>query len=111
MRRGTTPTITLTVTNEDGSACDLTESDVYITLHLAGDLSTNDITKENADVDISTDDNATVIEIPLTQAETLAWPEGGTLEVQLRCKDGNDYAQATNITTISVERILLEGEI
>ena len=110
MRRGTTPTITLTVTNEDGTACDLTDDDIYVTFHLAGAASTGDVTKRETDMTVETVDDATVLTIPLTQAETLAWPEGGTLEVQLRCKDSG-IAQATNITSIAVERILLDGEI
>lgn len=111
MRRGTTPTLTLTVSNEDGSACDLTDSDIYVTLHLSGDDPENDLTKRETDMTVETVEDATVLSMPLTQAETLAWPEGGTLEVQMRCKDGNGYAQATNITDISVERILKDGEI
>lgn len=110
MRRGTTPTITLTVTNEDGSALDLTGQDIYVTLHLRGDSSSNDITKRETDMTVETEGIASVLSIPLTQAETLGWPEGGTLEVQLRCK-GAGIARATNITAICVERILLDGEI
>ena len=110
MRRGTTPTITLTVTNEDGTACDLTEDSIYVTFHLSGAPSTGDLTKRETDMTVETSDNATVLTIPLTQAETLAWTAGGTLEIQLRCK-GSGIAQATNITNIPVERILLDGEI
>jgi hypothetical protein len=31
MRRGTTPTVTLTVRSSDGGPCDLTDADIYVT--------------------------------------------------------------------------------
>lgn len=110
MRRGTTPTVVLTVSNEDGTALDLTEQDIYVTFHVAGQSSENDVTKRETDMTVEVADNASVLSIPFTQAETLAWTEGNILEVQLRCK-GAGIAQATNITNIDVERILLDGEI
>lgn len=110
MRRGTTPTVVLTVSNEDGTALDLTGSDLYVTFHIVGDDAENDLTKRETDMTVEVVENASVLSIPLSQAETLGWPEGGTLEVQLRSKAAG-IAQATNITQLPVERILLDGEI
>ena len=111
MKRGTTPTITLTVTNEDGSACDLTGNTNYLTFHLSGGDAADDLEKTGTDISAEAVDDATVFEVTLTQAETLDWPEGGTVEIQLRSKDGSGNAVATNITTLEVERILKDGEI
>ena len=109
MRRGTTPTVTLTITNEDGSACDLTTQDVYVTFEELG--SKLEITKESEDVDMSTSENATIIDVFLTQEETLKFHAGRKVRVQVRAKDAHGAAVATDIKSFNVGEILLEGEI
>lgn len=111
MRRGTTPTITLTVTNEDGSDCDLTSHEVYITFkeqRPSGAFFTKRETDEG--VSIAHEGTASVISIFLTQRETLGFKEGSTVRVQVRCK-ALGIATATDIETFAAEEILLEGEI
>ena len=109
MRRGTTPTITLTVTNSDGSACDLTGQDIYVTFKEVGGKVL--LTKETEELDVSTQEKATIIGITLTQAETLAFHAGRKVRVQVRAKDALGVAQATDIEAVTVGEILLEGEI
>lgn len=102
MRRGTTPTYTLTI-----SGYDLTEMTVYVTVRGAfGKL----ITKTGDDLSISTDETGSVIAFRLTQAETLEL-NTGRAEVQVRFIDAQGVALATDIGEIAVERVLLPGEI
>lgn len=119
MRRGTTPTITFTVTNADNSDCDLTDHELYITFQeKPSSRDTNkrstlySFTKRETDenVNVSHEGLSTVIEIKLTQAETLGFSTGRTVQVQLRCK-ALDMVQATTIEGFKVEEILLDGEI
>ena len=99
MIRGTTPIITLTVDT------DLTGWEVYVTFEwYAGQL-----TKSGEDLQITGGDTSTV-EVHLTQADTLAFPEDKTVKVQLRAvKDGE--AIATEVGTITASEVLLEDEI
>ena len=99
MRRGTTPTLTLTVD------ADLTGHHVYVTLQNAGSL----LTLENDRLDIDVASGTTTIGLTLTQDETLAFCDCPA-EVQVRAiKDG--VAIATDIRHVAVNRILLEGAI
>lgn len=106
MRRGTTPTITLTVSNEDGSPCDLTTQEVYVTF----DDGQRQFTKRENEVSMAFDGKETTIGITLTQAETLRFKVGKRVRVQVRCK-AMGIAQATTIDSFDPEEILLEGEI
>ncbi len=119
MRRGTTPTITLTVSGVDGTDCDLTNNDLYITFQEKASAQDKNkrtalygFTKRETDegVEVSHEDLSTIIKITLTQAETLGFSAGRTVQVQLRCK-ALDIAQATTIEGFKVEEILLDGEI
>lgn len=101
MRRGTTPTLTITVTGlnlEDLKT-------VKVTFEQRGKL----ITKETKDVTIDVDNNA--ISIPFSQEDTLAFGEG-CVNVQIRglLADGTT-AIASKVKQISMEKILLEGVI
>ena len=111
MRRGTTPTITLTVTNEDNSPLDLTNDEVYITFKESGSNGSL-LTKRETDdgVSITVNGNASIVEVTLTQAETLGFRPGRTVSVQIRAKDA-DVAIATDIGHFDAEEILLDGEI
>lgn len=111
MRRGTTPTVTLTVTNADGSACDLRGQELHVTFKSdSGGMRRVEFTKREDEVDVSFDGTASTIEITLTQAETLRFATGRKVRVQLRCK-GAGIAQATDIAEFMAEEILLEGQI
>jgi len=115
MRRGTTPTVTLTITNPDNTDCDLTGYELYITFQ-EKTVNKKDtpysFTKRETDegVEILHEDLATVINITLTQQETLGFSTDSIVQVQLRCKTLN-IAQATTIKDFKVEEILLDGEI
>lgn len=110
MRRGTTPTVKLTVTNSDGTPCDLTGHELYITFKEMG--ATHEITKRETDegVDVAVDGKSTVISVFLTQAETLTFTAGKKVRVQLRCK-ALGIAQATTIEQFDAEEILHDGVI
>lgn len=115
MRRGTTPTVTLTITNPDMTDCDLTGYELYITFREKTNnkkITPYIFTKRETDegVEIIHEDLATIINITLTQKETLGFSTDSIVQVQLRCKS-LDIAQATTIRDFKVEEILLDGEI
>lgn len=112
MRRGTTPTITVTVDK------DLTG----MVIHLAFKTDHMLLVKTNKDFDISYEDGKTVIACKLTQEETLAMgrdvscklgdPKSDKCEVQIRAVQNNGKtAIATTIGMMSVARILEDGVI
>lgn len=107
MRRGTTPTITLSVTNTDGSPCDLSGQEI----HVCFESGSRKLIKTEDDMTITVSEMATTLSIPLSQAETLSFRESKTVRVQLRCKAQNGKAQATDIGSFTADEILEEGEI
>ena len=99
MRRGTTPTITLTVD------ADIVGWTVYASFRTNGKL----FTFENDRLQMTADDDVTTILLTLTQEETLSL-DVGTVDVQVRAiKDGT--AIATDIQRVNVGRILKDGVI
>lgn len=103
MRRGTTPTLRVTVD------ADITEYKLYLALKTRGKL----IVKSD-ELEVSTEagdkGTVTVIICRLTQEDTLAMQAGQKCEVQIRAVDkGGATALASNIDTIPVERILQDG--
>lgn len=111
MRRGTTPTVEITVANEDGTPCDLTGQELHVTFRSAGPPGSRAcITKRESELSAVFDGTATVLSITLTQAETLSFATGAKVRVQVRNKDGL-VAQASDIAELTAEEILLEGEI
>lgn len=102
MRRGTTPTITVTVD------ADLTGFNVHLALKNGSAV----YVKENEDLDISVDGDRTVVSTTLTQEETLSFKAPSNLEIQIRAeKDDGTVAIASAIGTIKVEKILEDGVI
>lgn len=99
MRRGTTPAITLTVD------ADLTGWAVYVTLR----NKCHSLTIENDRLTIEAEEGISTVVFALTQEETLAFSVG-SCEVQVRAIH-NGTAIATDIATVDVGRILLEGVI
>lgn len=98
MRRGTTPTYTLTVDT------DLTGWTCYVALRSAGRRL--DLGMDRLEV---VGGEQSTVGFELTQAETLGF-RPGRCEVQLRAAKG-DAAIATDIAQLEVGRILRDGEI
>lgn len=109
MRRGTTPTITLTITNDDGSPCDLTQHDIHVTFEEKSAYGYQ-LDKDNDEISVSTVDDATVVEVGLSQEETLRFKANTIVRAQVRAKK-NGVATASDIVEFPAEEILLEGEI
>lgn len=99
MRRGTTPAITLTVD------ADLTGWAVYVTLR----NKCHSLTIENDRLTIEAEEGISTVVFALTQEETLAFSVG-SCEVQVRAIH-NGTAIASDIASVDVGRILLEGVI
>lgn len=100
MRRGTTPTITLE------SDFDFTGWYLYVTI-VNGVKS---ITFENDSLTMKRDNGKSLISFTLTQEQTLSFKSGTMCEVEIRAyKDG--AAVATDIESVSVDRILKDGVI
>ena len=99
MRRGTTPTITVSV------GADLTDLNVHLALD-AGTL----IVKDDPDMEYA--DGVTTITAKLTQEDTLSMQAGHICSVQVRAfnADGST-AMASTIGTVPVEGILEDGEL
>ena len=100
MRRGTTPTITLE------SEFDFTGWYLYVTI-VNGVKS---FTFENDSLTMKRENGKSLISFTLTQEQTLSFKSGTMCEVEIRaCKDG--AAVATDIKSVSVDRILKDGAI
>lgn len=98
MKRGTTPTIVITVTG-----CDMGLFDrVYIAIQQNG----NTIVKKMEDVRIE----GNTVTLTLTQEETLSL-QTGDVQIQMRARTGDGTAVASEIRTVPVDRILQEGVI
>lgn len=105
MRRGTTPTIPLTVDKDisDGWTIYATFRSGSHEVELTNDRMTIELEPET-----ETEQAKTLINVTLTQEETLAMH--GSAEVQIRAiKDGT--AIATDIQRVDVGRILKDGVI
>lgn len=98
MKRGTTPTLPLTVD------ADIVGWTIYASFRTNGKV----YTFENDRLQMTAEDDVTTILLTLTQEETLAMH--GSAEVQIRAiKDGT--AIATDIQRVDVGRILKDGVI
>ena len=98
MKRGTTPTLTLTVD------ADISDWTVYASFKANGEV----FTFENDRLQMTAEDDVTTILLTLTQEETLAMR--GSAEVQVRAIK-NGTAIATDIQRIDVDRVLKDGVI
>lgn len=99
MRRGTTPTIQLTI---DGLS-DIQIKELYLTLK----QESTQMDKMLADVQIENN----VISTELTQEETLALKADKKVALQVRILANDNTAFATNILSVPVEQILKDGVI
>lgn len=98
MRRGTTPTLRITV---EGIQVESLTS-IFLTLKQGN----TELEKTNVEVD--TENNRLIAE--LSQEETLMFDEGG-VRVQFRALLENGKAVASNIVTTTMDEILMEGVI
>lgn len=99
MRRGTTPTISITVKG----LSDIQINKAYLTLKQRGTV----VEKTEADMEIDGD----MLQVALTQEETLKFMARAEINVQLRVLSKSGTAYASNIVTVPVEAILKEGVI
>lgn len=102
MIRGTTPTFTLTVIGAEFDT-----STIYVTLSQAN---RKILTKTGEDLSVSTEDNKTIIDVYLTQQETLSF-KPGIAQIQIRWIDELGTACATPIKSIDISDVLLDGVI
>lgn len=102
MRRGTTPTLELTLTGVDAIASDT----LYVTLK----QSQREITKTNDDLSIEAGETESVINLYLSQQETLSLRKG-TCEIQVRGINALGDAWASDIAAINIKEILRDGVI
>lgn len=99
MRRGTTPTLQITVKG----LSEIEIQNLYLTLEQQG------VVIEKTETDVSIDSE--VISATLTQEETLSLTAKMDVVMQLRVLSANNTAYASNIVTVPVEAILKEGVI
>ena len=99
MRRGTTPTITCSI-----KGADLTGSKVYAT------IKQGEVEIDIEDPTIESTETGCTVTIHLTQAQTLTL-RSGRANIQLRWIDANNTALATTVASLTVHKILKEGEI
>ena len=99
MRRGTTPTLQITVTG----LTDIEVQNLYLTLRQG--QTTIEKTESGVTID------GEVISATLTQEETLSLVAKVDVSLQLRVLSTNNTAYASNIVTVPVEAILKEGVI
>lgn len=99
MRRGTTPTLQITVTG----LTDIEVQNLYLTLRQG--QTTIEKTESGVTID------GEVISATLTQEESLSLVAKVDVALQLRVLSTNNTAYASNIVTVPVEAILKEGVI
>lgn len=101
MRRGTTPTLTITVSG-------LVVTDLK-TIKVTFKQGTTELTKSTDEVTVDAENNT--ISVPLSQADTLKF-DSGAVSVQVRglLADGVT-AIASAIKSFSMDKILLDGII
>ena len=100
MRRGTTPTVTITV-----HGCDLSEFEtIFVTFRQGTTL----LDKTGGDLEIE----GNKISVLLTQLDTLIFDSSKrTVEIQIRAVNEGGVAVASNIRQIPIDAILKEGVI
>ena len=104
--RGTTPTLTFHVKNEQLNLDDIAE--IWITFKTKAGVTPREVTYDINDVLI--DNTEHTITLNLTQEDTLAFTETNMV-VQLRVRFNNDLAYASSIIGIDIQHILKEGVI
>ena len=104
--RGTTPSITLSITGVDLSNASAWPT-VIVTVK--NGRSTFDVNRDK--LSIAKTDGGCSVTFALTQAQTLLMHKLQNTVVQLRAKDMEGHAIATEIASVMVEDIVKDGEI
>lgn len=104
--RGTTPSITLNLTGVD-----LSDASVWPTVIVTVEngCSTFDMNRDK--LAIAKTDAGCTVTFALTQAQTLLMRQLQNTLVQLRAKDADGHAIATDIASVGVEDVIKDGEI
>lgn len=104
--RGTTPSITLSITGVD-----LSDASVWpiVIVTVENGRNTFDVTRDK--LAIAKTDAGCTVTFALTQAQTLLMHKLQRTLVQLRAKDADGHAIATEIASVTVEDIVKDGEI
>lgn len=104
--RGTTPSITLNITGVD-----LSDASVWPTVIVTVEnwRSTFDVNRDK--LSFAKTDGGCTVTFELTQAQTLLMRKLQKTLVQLRAKDADGHAIATEIASVDVEDIVKDGEI
>lgn len=104
--RGTTPTLTFHVKNEQ---LDLNEiAEIWVTFQSKSGVRIKEKTYTSEDVTIDAAEHT--IELFLTQEDTLYLPDTNIV-IQLRIRFNDDLAYASNIIPVDIGHILKEGVI
>ena len=104
--RGTTPTLTFHVKNEQLDLANLAE--IWITFKIKSYASVKEKTYTLDDVSIDTEEKT--IELFLPQEDTLDFADPNTV-VQIRARFNNDLVYASSIINVEIGHILKEGVI
>ena len=103
MRRGSTPTITMTLPEE------IPVSGVTAAILTIAQKGKEIIRKELADFTVDATTNT--LELPLSQEDTLALDKDIIAEIQLKVKDEAEHVFPSDIIRVPVDRILNEEVI
>lgn len=105
IRRGSTPILTITAENIDMRDCT-----VYVTLKQEGIVQITKRTDTNGAVWMEYEEPNTIINVTLSQADTMQLKPGRTL-IQLRWIEEDGTAHVSDIARIEMSKTLLEGVI
>ena len=109
MRRGTTPTINISI---DYASYDIARA--FISIAQGGKLVIDkELTSDGVTIEDVTEGGTTtaIIHMTLSQEDTLALSSGATAELQVRALMDDGKAGASNIFKLNVARILKDGVI
>ena len=107
MIRGTTPTFHLVLDSD----VDLTDTSVYITFSEKNRGIQYTFESGDENVSITYSEGHTVIDVSMTQEQTLYIKEASKVNVQVRWVDSEGYAGATAYASIEVDPVLLDEVI
>lgn len=106
IRRGTTPTLTITA-----EGIDLIGKTVYVTIDQAGHGQLTKLFPNNdGSIWLESEGSNTLIHVYLSQHDTMAF-KPGKAQIQIRWIEEDGTAHASDICTIMLTKTLLEGVI
>jgi hypothetical protein len=104
--RGTTPSITLDITGAD-----LSDASVWPTVIVTAKNGINACDVPRDKLTIAKTDTGCTVTFALTQEQTLLMRKLQKTLVQLRAKDADGHAIATETASVTVEEVVKDGEI